>query len=110
MATSTIARSSSSLLSSKVPHTQHTEILNPSVATPEDKTERPIFTIDDLLRERARLTPNVSLLAYPSSPKGTDDYNHYTARDLDRFADEAARKYIELGIPPKVSLGSFIYC
>lgn len=65
-------------------------------------SKHPIYTVNDLLLERKRLVPNVPLLAYPRSPKGVDDYDHYTATDLDRFADEAARLYISLGLPPKV--------
>jgi hypothetical protein len=61
-----------------------------------------IHTINDLLVLRARYSPDISLLAYPASPRGTDDYLHYTASELDRFADEAARAYIAMGLLVKV--------
>ncbi len=61
-----------------------------------------LYTINDLLVQKALSSPDVPFLAYPASPKGRDDYVHYTARDLDRFADEAARAYVEMGLPVKV--------
>ncbi|RDW71704.1 hypothetical protein BP5796_07738 [Coleophoma crateriformis] len=80
---------------SKSPLAQHIE------HSVDSKKDESIYTITDLLVQRARHSPNVSLLAYPGSSKGTDDYVHHTARDLDRFADEAARKYMSMGIPAK---------
>lgn len=55
-----------------------------------------VYTVNDLLVRRAQLFSDVSLLSFPASQKGTDDYVHYTASSLDRFADEAARRYMEL--------------
>jgi hypothetical protein len=69
--------------------------------------EAMLYTVNDLLVQKALSSPNVPLLAYPASPKGRDDYVHYTARDLDRFADEAVRTYIAMGLPIKVR--SFYY-
>lgn len=61
-----------------------------------------LYTVNDLLVQKALSSPDVPLLAYPRFLKGTDDYVHYTARDLDRFADEAAKAYITMGMPVKV--------
>ena len=66
------------------------------------QTKKPYFTVNDLLVQKALSSPDLPLLAYPGSLKGIDDYVHYTARDLDRFADEAAKAYIAMGVPVKV--------
>ena len=60
------------------------------------------YTVNDLLVQKALSSSYVHLLAYPGSLNGADDYVHYTARDLDRFADEAAKAYIAMGVPVKV--------
>jgi hypothetical protein len=73
-------------------------------------TETSLYTINDLLVQKARFSPDVPLLAYPASPNGRDDYVHYTARDLDRFVDEAVRIYVAMGLPVKVrSFYQFYY-
>ena len=102
MATPAVVMSNGSLFSTKQPTARHVEIIEKEIpkARPDEKAI--MYTINDLLIERARLMPNVSLLAYPGSSKGADDYVHYTASDLDRFADEAAKKYMALGLPVKV--------
>jgi acyl-CoA synthetase (AMP-forming)/AMP-acid ligase II len=60
-------------------------------------------TIDELLRKRAETHPNQALLAYPKTFNGAADFVVYTARDLDRFADEVARKLQSNGLKPAVS-------
>ena len=57
-------------------------------------------TIDDLLLSRCRTIPDVPLVAYPATARGKADYAHYTATDLDRFADEGAKRYISMGLVP----------
>jgi hypothetical protein len=42
-----------------------------------------LYTVNDLLVQKALSSPDVPLLACPSSLKGIDDYVHYAARDLD---------------------------
>src|SRR5277367_194459 len=64
-----------------------------SIPGAQPNKETLLYTVNDLLVQRALSSPNVPLLAYPASRKGADDYVHYTARDLDRFADEAAKAY-----------------
>ena len=63
----------------------------------------PPNTIDELLRKRAETHPNHPLLAYPKTFVGAADFVVYTARDLDRFADEVARKLQSNGLKPAVS-------
>lgn len=103
MATSVVTQSAGSLFSSKIPTTHHVEVLDSPRLNSKSAGENGIYTINDLLVQRAQFMPDVSLLAYPGSQKGKDDYLHYTARDLDRFANEAAKKYLDLGISPKVN-------
>ncbi|KAK9465447.1 hypothetical protein V1512DRAFT_48948 [Lipomyces arxii] len=67
--------------------------------------ERPLFTVDDLIRSRAQ-SSNIPILAYPSSADALTEYTHYTAAQLSEFADEAARKYISNGITAAAPLDS----
>jgi len=62
-----------------------------------------IYTVDDLVFHRGQTIPDVPLVAYPATPRGRSDYVHYTAKDLDRFADHGAKKYASLGLELKVS-------
>lgn len=58
-----------------------------------------IDSINDLIVNRATTFPFKPLLAYP----GKDGkYVYYTAKELDLFADEAAKHYVESGLVPKV--------
>jgi hypothetical protein len=60
-----------------------------------------MYTVDDLLFNRSQTIPELPLVAYPATAKGRSDYLHYTARDLDRFADHGAKKFASLGLQPK---------
>jgi hypothetical protein len=59
------------------------------------------LTIDGLLKSHASDPSNPILIGYPAT--GVSDFEEYTARDLDRFADIAVRSYGDLGLPPAVS-------
>lgn len=61
-----------------------------------------LFTINDLLVNRANTIPDVPLVSYPATQGGLTDYVHYTAKALDSFAEEAAKKYLQLGLIPNV--------
>lgn len=65
-----------------------------------------LYTIDDLVFHRSQTTPDVPLVSYPATPRGCADYVHYTARDLDQFADHGAEKYHALGLSPQVCPGT----
>jgi hypothetical protein len=80
-------------------YTESVKAVAPSISPPK----RIIYTINDLLLDRAQTSPDLPLVAYPASARGCDDYLHYTANSLDQFADEAARKFMELGLVPRVS-------
>ncbi|KAI1394167.1 L-aminoadipate-semialdehyde dehydrogenase [Hypoxylon trugodes] len=57
-----------------------------------------IDSINDLIVNRANAFPFKPLLAYP----GKDGkYVYYTAKELDSFADEAAKHYVQSGLVPK---------
>jgi hypothetical protein len=65
-------------------------------------TSQMMCTVDDLLFNQSQTIPDVPLIAYPATARGRSDYVHYTAKDLDRFADHGAQKYDSLGLRPKV--------
>jgi hypothetical protein len=76
-----------------------------SVAVAIDQAKsKTIYTVDDLLFNRSQTIPDVPLVAYPATPRGRADYVHYTARDLDRFADHGAKKYASMGLTVQVYL------
>ncbi|KAK1856583.1 male sterility protein [Colletotrichum chrysophilum] len=81
-----------SLLTSEKPTVEIVETVKP--------VEQP-RTVTDLLLRRVEEAPDVDVLAYPATARGRDDYVNYTAKDLDRFADEAARKYAQAGLLPE---------
>lgn len=66
----------------------------------EDK----LYTVDDLLVNRAFTSPDTLVLGYPASARGRSDYVYYSNKDLDRFADEAARNLLSLGMVENVSI------
>ncbi|KAK9473258.1 uncharacterized protein V1510DRAFT_364071 [Dipodascopsis tothii] len=57
-----------------------------------------LYTVDDLIRARARSMPDTVLICYPEKETSLLDFVSYSARDLDTFADEAARSYLEMDI------------
>ncbi|ESZ94246.1 hypothetical protein SBOR_5380 [Sclerotinia borealis F-4128] len=76
------------------------ERLESSSQTAKAIPSRPLYTIDDLIYNRSQTIPDVPLVAYPGSSRGRSDYVHYTARDLDRFADHGANAYTSIGLVP----------
>ena len=67
-------------------------------------SNRPLYTVDDLIHNRSQTIPDTVLVAYPGSPRGRSDYVYYTARDLDRFADHGANTYASIGLVPNVGV------
>lgn len=63
-----------------------------------------IDTVNDLLLEKVQECPDSVFISYPSTPRGKCDYVDYTVSDIDRFADEAARKYAASGVLPEVRI------
>ncbi|KAK9487528.1 hypothetical protein V1527DRAFT_326593 [Lipomyces starkeyi] len=79
----------------------HTLVNSITSFTPDSfakQEEEVLYTVDDLVRSRARSFPNTNVLAYVANDSSRTDYTHYTAANLHRFADETARKYLQAGI------------
>jgi len=70
--------------------------------TVKEIKEDDIYTIDDLIINRASIFPDKPVVGYPASPRGKADYVYYSNKDLDRFADEAAKHLLSVGLPAKV--------
>ncbi|QSZ28851.1 hypothetical protein DSL72_003356 [Monilinia vaccinii-corymbosi] len=77
----------------------HGILENPSQAA-KATLNQPLYTVDDLVYNRSQTIPDVPLVAYPASLRGRSDYVHYTARDLDRFADHGANTYSSINLIP----------
>ncbi len=67
-----------------------------------------MYTVDDLIFNRGQTIPDVALVAYPATGRSRADYIHYTANDLDRFADYGAKKYASIGLISQVRLQSIV--
>lgn len=61
-----------------------------------------IDTVEDVLLSRLDTSPTAPLISYPATPRGKTDYVDYSANDLNRFVDEAVRKYASSGLIPEV--------
>lgn len=62
-----------------------------------------INSINDFILHQARSIPDTPLLAYPRSELGAADFAEYTSKQLDSFADEAAKHLQSQGLQPFVS-------
>ncbi|KAJ3526856.1 hypothetical protein NM208_g10983 [Fusarium decemcellulare] len=62
-----------------------------------------INCINDFMLHQARSIPDTPLIAYPASELGASDFVNYTAKDLDAFADEAAKALASQGLVPKAA-------
>lgn len=75
----------------------HLSISSPGPAPEPESTS--IDSINDLIVNRATTFPFKPLLAYP---RKEGNFVYYTAKELDSFADEAAKHYVQLGLIPRV--------
>lgn len=87
------------------PPTSEPEILSPlaSSVSSVDDTDNAIFTIYDLLLQRAKTVPDHPLVGYPDAALGAAHYSYYSATDLTRFAEGAAKDLIFQGLPEQVN-------
>lgn len=76
------------------------EIIEPQTYT---QREEQINSINDFILHQARTIPDTPLLEYPGTELGAADFVAYTARQLDEFADEAAKNLARQGLKPSVS-------
>lgn len=61
-----------------------------------------IWTLDQLLRQRAIDEDQTPLIAFPRTRQGYTDYEPITGANLNRFVDGAAKCLIEKGFQPVV--------
>ncbi|KAI2467247.1 L-aminoadipate-semialdehyde dehydrogenase [Annulohypoxylon bovei var. microspora] len=80
--------------------TSHTQLNISSQGHSPEIDCKSIDSINDLIVNRATTFPFKPLLAYPGKDR---KYVYYTAKELDSFADEAAKNYVGLGLIPKSS-------
>lgn len=66
-----------------------------------DEAEDAIFTLNDLLVQRARDLPDAPLVGYPE--QGAAQYSYYSATDLIRFGEGAAKNLVTQGLVEHVS-------
>lgn len=63
-----------------------------------------ISSINDFIKYQATHIPESVVIAYPGSDYGASDFVDYTMRQLDEFADEAARSLTKIGLKPSVCI------
>lgn len=61
-----------------------------------------IINVDAFIRQLGVDKKCIQLLAYPSVDQGRIGCESFTGQDIDRFTDGAARRFIDLGLPPVV--------
>lgn len=59
-------------------------------------------SINDFVVYQGQTLPDTPLIAYPGSELGAADFVDYTAKELDQFADEAAKELASQGLTPTV--------
>lgn len=75
---------------------------SPAVTANAVDTPGKINSITDFMIYQAQTIPETPLIAYPATENGASDFVDYTARELDAFADEAARWLSKQGLQPTV--------
>lgn len=67
-----------------------------------------IWTLDQLLRQRASDEDQTPLLAFPKTKQGITDYEPVNGATLNRFIDGASKCLIKKGLPVVVRQNHFI--
>lgn len=65
---------------------------------PNEKQGPTLYTINDVLLNLVRQSPEEPLVGYPKSSHGVNDYVYYSARDIDRFTNSAGSALNEAGL------------
>lgn len=64
----------------------------------------PLINVDDLLQKRILQDAEKPLVAFPKSHLGLDDFELFSARDIDFFTENAAQELLRsMAIVPEVS-------
>ncbi|KAJ5729723.1 NRPS-like enzyme [Penicillium malachiteum] len=74
------------------------DLLKECPPSPPADGSHPPYIIDDVLQNLVRDAPDELLVGYPKTAHGVTDYEYYTPRDLDRFANGAVKEYKEAGV------------
>ena len=65
---------------------------------PNEKQTPTLYTINDVLLNLVRQSPEEPLVGYPKSSHGVNDYVYYSATDIDRFTNGAVSVLNEAGL------------
>jgi hypothetical protein len=66
--------------------------------------EKPLYTLDELIRQRALDDDQSPLIAYPKTRLGIDDYELFSGKELNGLIDGAAKALMQAGIEPVVRI------
>lgn len=83
-------------MSTTTTFTLASEARNPLSYGAADEAERPIPTIDELIKRRAAELNEAPLIGYPR--QGIVDFEEHSARAIDRYADAAVVTLQQLGL------------
>jgi hypothetical protein len=65
---------------------------------PNEKQTPTLHTINDVLLNLVRQSPDEPLVGYPKSSHGVNDYVYYSATNIDRFTNGAVSILTESGL------------
>ena len=68
----------------------------------DNKTDQ-INSLNEFIIHQANAVPDLPLICYPSGQGADRTWVRYTAKQLDEYADEAAKELAGLGLRPKVA-------
>ncbi|KAI8313480.1 Adenylate-forming reductase Nps9 [Colletotrichum sp. SAR11_59] len=77
-----------------------TQITTTSSKLTVSELDRPLYTVDELVRRRALEIPDAVAIGYPK--EGLLDFEEHSFRAIDRYVDAAAQRLQELGVSPAV--------
>ena len=63
-----------------------------------------MYTVDDLVRQRAADADQSPLLAFPRSQEHPIEYEYFTGKTLNQLVDGAVKSLIKSGVKPVVSV------
>jgi hypothetical protein len=76
----------------------------------QEKCE-PLYTYDQMLRQRGTDKDQTPLIAYPKSQFGVTDYEFIDGKTLDRYVDGGVKALMDMGLSAVVSFaGTYFYC